>query len=623
MPSFKPKNLSSVSEVKEQSLINENIDDIDNYGLEQNTVKPNSEIISIFKKDIIQQINRMINDTLRNITRNRSYFREEDIVRGVYKIAQKEFENKLDILENPRLRNVIEELIKDFNLINIGFSQYKTTKEVFDIEKEIIELSGALTPAHRLPADVVDRAIKAKVGISEEQIAAVYAATMTGNRVTVIEGTAGAGKSFTMKAIKDAYVEMGYEVMGTALGWNAAKVLESSAGLGDCMALEGLVRKMLAARDSGTSFFRRKTLLIVDEAGMVGSRHMKHILEETARSKFPVKIVLTGDSLQVNPVDAGNALAAIIAFHGTVRIDTIRRQSQESQRVAVKQLSQRQSGKAMHTYLNQELIHWAKNKESLFNLVVRDFVSYKNAYPNKKSLILALENKDVVALNSRIRKAYKKAGFIDSYEVTATVTDGRETWDSQFSIGDEVVLRANSKDLVVYKIEEDKSWKNQDQWKVDRYGAFNRNSGTIVGIKRSKEVPGSFDFMVDMGGDTPGRVIINSSTFKHTERKGMPMVHNFATTIYASQGQTVDKVFFIDSPMMEFRLAYVGMSRHREGLEIYLDETELHHRMDKMIGRASKFVKRQDVQQTTHWGAITEVKCYKLWQLIGLKNLKI
>ena len=86
------------------------------------------------------------------------------------------------------------------------------------------------------------------------------------------------------------------------------------------------------------------------------------------------------------------------------------------------------------------------------------------------------------------------------------------------------------------------------------------------------------------------RVVVNSRKYKHSSNGALPMVHNFATTIYGSQGQTVDKVFMLDSPMMEFRLAYVGMSRHRHMVDVYIDETELHNRLDR------------DMQKTTPLG---------------------
>ena len=174
---------------------------------------------------------------------------------------------------------------------------------------------------------------------------------------------------------------------------------------------------------------------------MVGTRMMAKLLQHTQASSHPVKVVLTGDSLQVNPVDAGNALQAIVEFHGTTRIDTIRRQKHESHRKAVARFSKRHGGQALNTFLQQEAIHWGRDRDAMLNMVVRDFVSYCFAFPENSALVLALANDDVIDINNRIRNIYKKLGFVEAREVKAEVTDGRRKWESAFSVGDEVVLR--------------------------------------------------------------------------------------------------------------------------------------------------------------------------------------
>lgn len=430
-----------------------------------------------------------------------------------------------------------------------------------------------------------------RVGISDEQVDALIAATLSDKRVPVIEGTAGAGKSFTMKSVYEAYMAMGYDVMGAALGWSAAKVLSGSTGLPEksCRALAGFLGSLKRAEARGTQFFTRPTLIIVDEAGMVGTRFMHDLLAITRRSRYPVKIVLTGDSLQVAPVDAGNAMEAIIHHHGTTRINTIRRQRQESHRTAVHRFSEQQSGKALYPFIHQEAIRWGKDKEDMFNQVVRDFISYRAAFPEKKALILALKNEDVTELNRRIRLVYKKAGFIEPNEVSLEITDGQRRWRAGFSVGDEVQIRANDQNLPVYYVPKPGTADLYDEstWEFKTTGVFNRNSGRIVGIRRAERPAGSYDFIVDLEGeDGASRVIVNSQTFKHESSRGMPMVHNFATTIYASQGMTVPKVLLVDSERMNFRLSYVGMSRHTESVDVYVNETDLHLRLDGILGKS-------------------------------------
>ena len=555
------------------------------------------EFVKLFGVDVVLHSENLVEKTIGRITENAAFFRDQKVIDRALDRAQKEMDPK--VLEKKEFVELIKFIVEQhhykpadaaaapYHFIPLGSTGAYTTAEMWQMENLMLDLAGETDNVYIQPTSVVEAAIARKKGISDEQIQAVHAACLSPKRVTVIEGTAGAGKSFTMEAVKETYIDMGFDVMGTALGWAAAKVLGESAKLEDenCKAIEGLTRSWLAARANGADPFQGPTLLIVDEAGMVGTRHMAIILEETKRSRYPVKVVLTGDSLQVIPVNAGNALEAIIEFHGTTRIDTIRRQHQPSHRRAVKRFSERQSGLSINTFMQQECLHWCKDKDTLLNMVVRNYVSYRLANPDKKSLVLTLSNKDVLELNHRIRAAYKKLGLIGGDDIPLTVNNGIDVFDCNFSVGDEVLLRANDKNMIIYDIDPSKSPLQEETWKAKRLGVFNRNSGRIVAIRRSQKPIGSYDFVIDLGGDTPGRVIVNSKKFKSPEKDGMPMIHNYAGTIYGSQGQTVSQVFMIDSPRMDFRLAYVGMSRHKENVEIFLDETELHRRLDGALGK--------------------------------------
>ena len=550
--------------------------------------------------EIILQVEAMVEKAISRITESRAYFRDRDVVRNVMRSAQREFSGAREwVLEHPAIGDLVRWAVDKRPLVPVGTTGALTTHEMWEAEQKMLDLAVQEDPVYIQPRSEVDAAISRKKGISEEQIAAVHVATLSPRRVTVIEGTAGAGKSFTMEAVKETYQAAGYDVMGTALGWAAAKVLGESAKLEDenCRAIEGMVRSWLAARANGTDPFQRPTLLIVDEAGMVGTMHMKTILEETARSRYPVKVVLTGDSLQVVPVAAGNALEAIIEFGGTQRIDTIRRQRQASHRRAVRQLSRRQAGAALHTFMHQECLHWCKDKDMLFNQVIQHYLSWRMANPGKKSLVLTLSNADVLELNHRLRLAFKKLGMLGDEEARLKVNNGIETFEADFSVGDEVLLRANDRNMIVYEIDKNAPLDDPKAWKPLRLGVFNRNSGRIVNVRRSRNPVGSWDITIDLSGDSPGRVVVNSETFRSPDKDGMPMIHNYAGTIYGSQGQTVSQVFLIDSPRMDFRLSYVGMSRHKDNVDVYLDETELHRRLDGVIGRRPSLEQRLELEK--------------------------
>ena len=539
----------------------------------------------VLGKDVMDQGYKIVEKTITFITDNKAYFRREQLVNRALNASRTEVAE--EILELKEFEQYIRWVVARRDFKEVGKTNCVTTHEMWNDEVKIVKLAGREDPVFEQPKDVVESAIARKDGISDEQSEAVKAASLSKNAVTVIEGSAGAGKSFTMEAVKEIYMAQGYHVIGTALGWTAAKVLGESAKLDDanCRAIEGLTQDWLAARANRTDPFPGPTLVIVDEVGMVGIKHMAIILEQAALSRYPVKVVLTGDSYQVSPIAAGNALELIIRNHGTTRIDTIRRQHQFSHRRMVAKLSKKISGPALHTLLHQERLHWCKDTDMVLNMVVQHYVSYRLAYPKKKALVLTGSNKEVLELNFRIRAAYKKLGLIDTKDVRLTVNNSKDVFETDFSEGDDVVLRANDRNLVVYEIDPKKSLNKPHTWKPIKMGVFNRNSGRIVKILHSKDPVGSYDFVIDLDGDNPARIIVNSVKFKAYGKKGMPMLHNYAGTIYSSQGQTVEQVFLIDSWQINFRLAYVGASRHKENIDVYLNETELHRRLDNVTGR--------------------------------------
>lgn len=561
---------------------------------------------ALFGGSTVDGIEHFLREAVDQMTEQRPYFKEKDVQAAVLRAVQLRASDrevrgpggvpqviKADkamtaLLEHPKCNALIEWAIGKYPFAHLNVPGYLTSRDMLRMEKSVLRVAQSTDPIFVQSRAVVDAAVARKTGISEEQVLAVHAATLSSKRVTVIEGSAGSGKTFSMEAVKEIYMDAGYHVMGTALGWNAAKVLGASAKLKNenCKALEGLTRAMLAAKENGIDPFQGPTLLIVDEAGMVGTRHLSIVLEAAESSMYPVKVVLTGDSLQVIPVNAGNPLELIIQFEGTTRIDTIRRQHQPSQRAAVANFSRKKSGPAVHTFLHQECFHWCSDKDALLNRVVQNYISYRVAHPNKKALVLALSNEDVLELNLRIRAAYRKLGLIGPQDIPQRVTDSRKTFETNFSLGDEVILRANDRNMIVYEIDPTTSPVDERAWKPMSLGVFNRNSGRIVGIRRAKKPVGSIDYIVDLGGDTPGRVIVNSETFKDASRPGLPMVHNYAGTIYGSQGQTVDHVCIIDNERMDFRLSYVGLSRHRGTVDVYLNESDLHRRLDKTAARA-------------------------------------
>lgn len=565
-------------------------------------------------------LEEMAREALEMLSFNRALFSCHDFDKAV---AKKGAAARVSSSAWPSMR---EALIQTLQLVNLtpelGISRNAmfALASFIKIEDEMIEFAKRETDEHAIPAELVSEVLDSKPTMAEEQRVAAIASCSGNKAVVVTEGTAGAGKSFTLNAIREVYEkappdspggEVGYDIIGTALSWTATKVLEESAGLSGGRAIQGLTMAMEEAASSGGDFFKRRTILIVDEAGLVGVKHMHKILTYAAKSRHPVRVLLTGDSLQLCPVEAGNALEAIVDECGSSRLDTIRRQKQASHRAAVKHFCYGRSENALWTYWQQEAIHFCANAGERRELVMRDYVRYCVSNPEDVALVLALENAEVKLLNSEIRERLKLVGRLVGPEHAITVTDGRSAYSANFCVGDQVVLRKNKVDHPVFKSRFEKIFHGAaaaqrrgetqasigsfnrwiSQWKREkalnpaeepeelRQGVFNRTTGLLIDIKKNPDEAGAFllRILLNEGGE------IEIDTAKYVDEKmgAVPLHHNFATTIYASQGQTVQKVLIMDSPYMNRRLAYVGMSRHTMMCDIYADCQEIDARVAK------------------------------------------
>lgn len=564
---------------------------------------------------------------------NKAFFSKRDLFRKIDASLPD------SILNDPNKNYILDKALENIQLVPLfpnqpinDWTQY-TTSRMIRLEREMVEMANTLSDKHSIPGDpdaiskLVETAFASRPTMAEEQKAVVAASCNTDRNVVITEGAAGAGKSFSLNAIREVYESIpprsthpgetqGYTIIGTALSWTATKVLEESAGLSGGMAISGFVNKMQAAHDKGQDFFTKRTLIIVDEAGLAPTELVHQIFFYAKNSKQDVRIILTGDSLQLNPVQAGNALELLVSECGSTRLDTIRRQKQESHRQAVKHFCFGRAEKGLYTYHQQEAIHFLKNKEDVFNKVVEDYVAYTSTFPDKPALILALKNKDVALLNNQIRDALQANGRVEKDGVTIKTHNPikASTKDDsidepvlmrQFCVGDQIVFRQNAAKHPVFEtsyskvhealvdiknIQEEKSTflgffkhliKSEMSTKVIRNGIFNRTIGTILSLKALPDGHCEFRILLTEGGE----VKISSKEYFNSETGAMPIMHNFATTIYASQGQTVPRVFLLDDPNINCKLAYVGASRHTDLFDIYLNKEELGERIRKKVSR--------------------------------------
>src|SRR3546814_6018902 len=135
----------------------------------------------------------------------------------------------------------------------------------------------------------------------------------------------------------------GYHVRGAALSGIAAENLEGGSAISS-----RTIASLEYQWDQGRELLTNRDVLVIDEAGMIGTRQMERVL--SAAEQAGAKVVLVGDPEQLQAIEAGAAFRSLAERHGAAEITTIRRQHEDWPRDATKALATGRTGEAVHAY---------------------------------------------------------------------------------------------------------------------------------------------------------------------------------------------------------------------------------------------------------------------------------
>ncbi len=200
-----------------------------------------------------------------------------------------------------------------------------------------------------VPAGSIDGVYTTPNMLAAEQAAMVRAICSSTAGVHIVEGVAGAGKTFALAAANEAWTASGLRVRGACLAARAAAQLHTGSGI-PTSTLDGLLRQ-LDSNDALTNH----DVVVIDEAAMVGTRTLLRLLEHAHRAH--AKIVLIGDPRQLPEIEAGGALTALTARLGAQNLTTNRRQHQPWERHALTHLRAGRIDHALNTHQAHGRLH--------------------------------------------------------------------------------------------------------------------------------------------------------------------------------------------------------------------------------------------------------------------------
>lgn len=470
---------------------------------------------------------------------------------------------------------------------------YTTTVEVLEEEREILSF---LKCTRNQGFAVAQEFVVDEAGLDGDQREAIQAILASTDRVIIIEGKAGTGKTSMMKAAVSALEAGGLQVFTFAPTSQASHdVLRGEGFLNAETIQQLLLNEKLQQSISGG-------VLWVDEAGFLSVREMNQLFK--IAEEQGARVVLSGDRFQHHSVQRGDAFR-LVAESGLVEVKqtrTIYRQRKDLYRQAVEEISKGnvEQGFAMFDQLG--VIHESIGFEEQVLQVAEDYVNSLSKHTSV--LVVAPTHFEGGMVTKQIRHLLKESGKLGEDNVTIPVHRNRNLTMAErampqfFEVGDVVkfhqkasggfrkgdvfqILGIEGRNVSIAKAGESETQ------------LLNFDTATRYGIFRVDEIGVSVRDKLRLMQNTTsldGKKLNNGTVFDVTAIKGDLIIlngvhrvrqdsgifdHGYVSTSHSSQGKTTDKVIISQSSnsltASSLEQFYVSSSRGRDEISIWTD----------------------------------------------------
>lgn len=459
---------------------------------------------------------------LEAITRQQSTFTHQDLARYVNRHTE----------TAEQFQAVYAKVKASPELVTLGIDTHQrerfTTQAMLTLETGMMARAEQLVGRedHPVRESAKAMAFMSKTLSPEQQAAFVH--VLEKGDLKCIVGYAGSGKSYLLGVVREAWEAQGYRVQGATLSGIAAQNLEASSGIES---------RTLASRlyywDQGRERLTDQDILVIDEAGMLGSRQMARVLEEAEQQG--AKVILVGDPEQLQAIEAGAAFRAISERVGYVELTEIRRQQETWQQEATRELATGRTEEALKRYAAHDHLHDGYESHlRAQQAVIESWNEARLQEPDKTQLMLAYTRKEVAELNTLARSLRHAHGELGEDHVLETARGPRALAEN-----DRIYFLRNERGLGV---------------KNGTLGTIEQIQGKALTI-RLEEGEGR--------PDTASRTVhIHLDQYNHID-------HGYAATFHKAQGVTVDRSYVLLSSSMDRHTTYVGASRHRESCDLF------------------------------------------------------
>jgi Ti-type conjugative transfer relaxase TraA len=470
------------------------------------------------------------------ITKQQSTFTRRDMAKFAHRHSDG-IDQFNEVMGAMRQAPDLVELGKDIS------GEYRfTTRAMIEAERRLHRAAELMAERERHEVNGNDRQVALEraeargLVLSGEQTDALAHIT-DGRDLGIVVGHAGTGKSAMLGVAREAWETAGYQVRGVALSGIAAENLESGSGIAS-----RTIASLEHGWHQGRDLLTTRDVLVIDEAGMVGTRQLERVLSHA--TEVGAKVVLVGDPQQLQAIEAGAAFRSIHERHGGAEIGQVRRQGEHWQRDATRYLATGRTGHALQAYRSHGMVHEAQTREQARDDLIERWDRDRQVSPGGNRIILTHTNDEVRALNEAARMRMRAAGDLGD-EVHVTVERGGRS----FARGDRVMFLQNERGL----------------------GVKNGTLGTVEQVSAQR---------MAVRTDDGRSVQFDLKNYNKID-------HGYAATIHKAQGMTVDRTHVLATPGMDAHASYVALSRHRDGVGLHYgrDDFENPDRLKRILSR--------------------------------------
>jgi ATP-dependent exoDNAse (exonuclease V) alpha subunit len=490
-----------------------------------------------------------------------------------------------------------------------------TTTETLAREREVISAMRRGQDRHEAIASVEVRAeTEQRSRLSESQRKAVNDILSSRDQITALDGVAGAGKTTSLAAIREAAEREGHQVRGFAPTSRAAHKL-AEAGIES-----GTLQRHLARREQSPE--RTKHLYVLDESSLASTKQMHEFLH---RLKEDDRVLLVGDARQHQGVEAGRPFEQLQeAGMRTAHLDEIVRQRDPALKHAVEQLSRGEVREALADLYQQGRVHGIAGHQERIAAVAKAYVER-----SEETLVVSPDNRSRRELNDAIHRELQSVGRVDEEEHRLGVLVARQEltgadrqWAGQYETGDILRYSRGSEAMrieggeyaTVREIDADQNLLTVEKSDGEQL-TYDPRRLHGVSVYREDARDFSDGDRVQFTAPYADKHIANRElgTVEHVDSQGNLKLrldsgqeiefalsehphldYGYAVTSHSSQGLTADRVLVhVDTEaahenLVNTRLAYVSISRARDDAQIFTNDADrLSDAFSREVSKAS------------------------------------